>query len=706
MRKLIKLFEPNETNFKHNKWILNEVKSCVITETTDGLFYVDLKYVLNDKKNLSNEFKIGRILSIPYRDKGNQLFKIRKRTKNTKNNEVSIYADCIARADLDTNYINGIRIQNLTRKQAVQRVLDNIIDQSRKYTVGNLDINSSSDINNGLDDNGNIINYIDIADVSPLEGLIGDSNSLLSAYGGEITFNNFNIDMIDFIGSNKTFIIKSGKNLKEVEEDINDTDKEFATALIMQSNDGLYLPNNEIILSENYSNYYKKYYKTITCNDVDFSKLIDANSTTEDIENAKQTIYNQLRERARKQFEENHIDIMPLNQKIVFEELAKTEEYKDYIELEQAYIGNKVKVKYKDKIVKEGRIISVKYNVLSDKIEEIEIGKNKVSSIVNIISSTDSKIKNVTNNFTTITKETNSRIDKTAEKLQSSINSVTTTTTELGKKYEDNQSKISQLDNRITTEVSKSITDLDGRVTTNTTAINQMSDKITNAVNKDNMGSLIEQKYDSVAIAIKNQTNSNVVFDQNGQTIKNGNLKIQDSKGANLFEFIQYSNTTSLDLRCGVNFYTGNLSFIFDNDGFAIEASDGGYCLGIDDKGFIMSGGLSVEGKKNCLITTKNYGKREISAYETAEYYFGDLGESIIDNTGRCEVVIEPIFKECINTSITYHVFTQVYEGKINKIERYEDKFIVYGEPNTNFSWELKAKRLGYEKDRLEIGGK
>ena len=28
--------------------------------------------------------------------------------------------------------------------------------------------------------------------------------------------------------------------------------------------------------------------------------------------------------------------------------------------------------------------------------------------------------------------------------------------------------------------------------------------------------------------------------------------------------------------------------------------------------------------------------------------------------------------------------------------------FVVYGEPNTEFSWELKAKRKGYEECRLE----
>lgn len=701
----IKMFDAEETNFKHNKWVLNEITKCIITETTDGLFNADIEYVLNDKKNISKEFTIGKILSIPYRSKGNQLFKIRKITRNTKNNSVSIFADCIARVDLDTNYVNSVRIQNMTRKMAVQRVLDNIIDQSRKYKVGNLDTNSTSDINNGLDDNGNVINYIDIADISPLEGLIGDSNSLLSAYGGEISFNNFTIDMVDFIGSNKTFIIKSGKNLQELEENVDDTNEDFATALMMKSNDGLYLPNNEIILASNYGDYSKKYYKTITCSDVDLSKLVDENSSEDDINKALETVYTQLRERARQQFEENHINIMPINQKIIFEELAKTEEYKDYVELEQAYIGNKVKVKYKDKIVKEGRIISVKYNVIADKIEEIEIGQSKKSSVVDIISQVQSSVIKQNINFTTINKNTTMRIDKTAEKLQSSINSVTEITNNLGTKYEDAESKITQLDNKITNEVSKSITDLQGNVSKNTTSINQLSDKITHVVTSDNMGTLIEQSASSVSIAIKNQTNSNVIFDQNGQTIKNGNFHIEDINKKTIFDFTQYSNGNSLDVSCPVNFYTGSLSFIFDNDGMAIEASDGGYVLGIDDDGFTMSGGLSVEGKKNCLVNTENYGKREISAYETAEYYFGDLGEAIIGEDGVCKINIDEIFKECVNTSIPYHVFTQCYEGNITKIERCENYFIVYGEPNTDFSWEIKAKRLGYEKDRLEIGG-
>lgn len=111
---------------------------------------------------------------------------------------------------------------------------------------------------------------------------------------------------------------------------------------------------------------------------------------------------------------------------------------------------------------------------------------------------------------------------------------------------------------------------------------------------------------------------------------------------------------------------------------------------------------LSVSGSKNCIQTTKNYGERLINAYETAEYYFGDLGFCKISEDGECLVYIDDIFLECVNTNAEYHVFTQVYNGLIKSIERYKTYFIVKGDPGTSFSWELKAKRIGYENNRLD----
>lgn len=114
-----------------------------------------------------------------------------------------------------------------------------------------------------------------------------------------------------------------------------------------------------------------------------------------------------------------------------------------------------------------------------------------------------------------------------------------------------------------------------------------------------------------------------------------------------------------------------------------------------------IDGKFAVAGSKNSIQKTLNYGERLINAYETAEYYYGDIGSGKIIN-GECVISIDEILLECINTSHQYHVFTQVYNGAIKKIERFKDYFVVYGEEGTEFSWELKAKRIGYENHRLE----
>lgn len=116
----------------------------------------------------------------------------------------------------------------------------------------------------------------------------------------------------------------------------------------------------------------------------------------------------------------------------------------------------------------------------------------------------------------------------------------------------------------------------------------------------------------------------------------------------------------------------------------------------------IVAKSLSVSGSKNCLQETKSYGARLINAYETAEYYFGDLGFGKINEAGECLAYIDDIFLECVNTNAAYHVFTQIYNGKITSIERYATYVVIKGEPGTNFSWQLMGKRRGYENNRLE----
>lgn len=123
------------------------------------------------------------------------------------------------------------------------------------------------------------------------------------------------------------------------------------------------------------------------------------------------------------------------------------------------------------------------------------------------------------------------------------------------------------------------------------------------------------------------------------------------------------------------------------------------------DNDLWVGGSLDVEGSKPCLQITENYGKRRVTAYETAEYYFGDVGRGIIGPDGSCIITIEDIFKECVNTDIDYEVTLQNYKGMLRQrdtLEMFPNYFIVYGEEGTTFGWEIKAKRKGYENVRLE----
>ena len=162
-----------------------------------------------------------------------------------------------------------------------------------------------------------------------------------------------------------------------------------------------------------------------------------------------------------------------------------------------------------------------------------------------------------------------------------------------------------------------------------------------------------------------------------GGTIKTS--KIQQNKGS-----LELEANDHLEIKCparsgvvirGITAIAGNTLVIGD---------------------FVVADGF----KKNCMQSTKHYGKRLINAYETAEYYYGDIGEDKVKN-GACRINIDPIFAECVNLKIGYQVFLSAYgEGNIFVSKRTENYFTVNGD-DISFCYEIKAKRRGFEYTRL-----
>ena len=113
-------------------------------------------------------------------------------------------------------------------------------------------------------------------------------------------------------------------------------------------------------------------------------------------------------------------------------------------------------------------------------------------------------------------------------------------------------------------------------------------------------------------------------------------------------------------------------------------------------------GGISVLGSKNAVHVTRD-GLRATPAYETAESYLGDIGRSYTREDCEIWVEIDELFSDMVNTDIAYHVFLQAYDDARFWVEDFRsDKFLVKSDkPMARFAWEIKAKRRGYENDRL-----
>lgn len=107
-------------------------------------------------------------------------------------------------------------------------------------------------------------------------------------------------------------------------------------------------------------------------------------------------------------------------------------------------------------------------------------------------------------------------------------------------------------------------------------------------------------------------------------------------------------------------------------------------------------------GSKNAVQVTRD-GVRATPAYELAENYVGDIGESKTGDDKTVRVDIDPLVFDLINTDKSYQVFLTAYsDAHFWVSERGKDYFIVSSDsPDSAFGWELKGKRRGFEDQRL-----
>lgn len=500
---MIRLFKSTETDFTHNEHVLSEIISCKVSEELNGDYTLELEYPLEDSKNISSNLVIGAIISVPaLDDRPDQLFRIID--KETTSSTIIVQAQAKLLADLKTNWSKGMTIAGKTRKEAIQQILGSCLE-SHVYVVGNLDTNV----------NRNAILNTDTG--NPLTIIIGTGdNSIIKNYGGEFIVNNNNIDLIDHRGNDNGVTVEYGKNIKSIKESININD--LATVLIPKSGN-VYLPEY-CVESTNVNKYEKRYFKEVDLN----LNIWDGTGTQGDGQITETQAYILMRDACNKMFNTDNVDLLAFNYTVDFIELSKTEEYRNYAIIETVNIGDTVTVKHKKlNLDLQGRVNKITYIIDSEgnkTIDTVEIGFTR-KNLTDIINSTIRNIQfaeqkillQVSNLGNTLT----SKIEMTAEEIRSEV-----TDADAGL-----QSQITQQAGQI----QSTVTDLNGAKS----QITQLSNEISSKVDEGNLSSLIQQNAEAVAIAIKNETDMNVIFNSDGQTIENGAFTIKDSSGNIIF---------------------------------------------------------------------------------------------------------------------------------------------------------------------------
>lgn len=105
---------------------------------------------------------------------------------------------------------------------------------------------------------------------------------------------------------------------------------------------------------------------------------------------------------------------------------------------------------------------------------------------------------------------------------------------------------------------------------------------------------------------------------------------------------------------------------------------------------------------KNAITGTESFGEVVTYADESPNHIFCDRGRGEFDENGICQIFLDPIFLETVNTkSGDYWVqLTSFVDANAELVGLYSDYFIVKGTPYKQFMWEVSAERLGYERLR------
>ncbi len=351
---MITLHESNSIDFLSNNGlgILKDCISAEVIEEINGEFSITIEYPIESR--LYKELIQERIIvsDVGYGDR--QAFRIKNIEETLKSKKV--YATHIF-YDLADNLLEDVYPKLLNGNSAINWILNKTQYEHNFTGYSDIDITRTA-------------RYVRKNGVQALIG--NEENSFVNRWGGEVIRNNFNISIVNKRkSSNIVKTIRYRKNLKGINFNLDFTT--VGTRLMPMGYDALLLPE-KYIDSPLIDKYAHPIIKILEYSEVKVK-------TTED-EEGFETIKGAQEELRRlvQQDIEAGLDKPTLSTTIDFVKLSDTQEYKNYKNLEDLYIGDSINV-YVEKIDIdiEQRIIKTTYNPLTNKFTKYELGNVKTN---------------------------------------------------------------------------------------------------------------------------------------------------------------------------------------------------------------------------------------------------------------------------------------------------------------------------------------
>lgn len=351
------LFSKDATTFNTNGIGRLEAISCLVTEERNGIF--EFEMTIAETALHASEIEMQSIIMAKVPDKQNlQAFRVYKLTKPIN----GIFKVLAQHISYQLSFIPVMPFSVVAGTGACAATLAGL----KTNAVETCPFNFTTDVTT-------INSYAQTAPSSLRSRLGGVEGSVLDQFGGEFSWDNYNVSLLNHRGVTvPTVTLRYGKNIVDLnqEENIADTITGIVPFWESSEGDALVTLPEKVIDSSHASAYPFK--RTVP---YDFSDAFQEQPTQA-----------QLRAKAQAYMNAAGVGVPKVSIKVSFVSLADTEEYKDVAALQNVNLCDNVGVYFeKLGISTTAEIVKVSYNVLLEKYDSVEIGslRNNLAGAIN-----------------------------------------------------------------------------------------------------------------------------------------------------------------------------------------------------------------------------------------------------------------------------------------------------------------------------------